>query len=74
METDWCNYHLGIFAVALGVALLPTLSNQAAKGKLKDLVQTLGFSIRLILFVTIPATVGLIVLKRSHHQHVVGTG
>ena len=54
---------LGIFAVALGVALLPTLSNQAAKGNLKDLVQTLGFSIRLILFVTIPATVGLIVLS-----------
>ncbi|MBC8287364.1 MAG: murein biosynthesis integral membrane protein MurJ [Nitrospinae bacterium] len=54
---------LGIFAVALGVALLPTLSGQAAKGNLKELVQTLGFSIRLILFVTIPATVGLIILR-----------
>jgi putative peptidoglycan lipid II flippase len=54
---------LGIFAVALGVALLPTLSSQAAKGNLKELVQTLGFSIRLILFVTIPATVGLIILR-----------
>ena len=54
---------LGIFAVALGVALLPTLSRQAAKGDLKELVQTVGFSIRLILFVTIPATVGLIILR-----------
>ena len=54
---------LGIFAVALGVALLPTLSSQAAKGNLKELVQTLGFSIRLILFITIPATVGLIILR-----------
>jgi putative peptidoglycan lipid II flippase len=54
---------LGIFAVALGVALLPTLSGQAAKGDLKKLVQTLGFSIRLILFITIPATVGLIILR-----------
>ena len=54
---------LGIFAVALGVALLPTLSGQAAKGDLKELVQTIGFSIRLILFVTIPATVGLIILR-----------
>ena len=54
---------LGIFAVALGVALLPTLSGQAAKGNLKELVQTLGFSIRLILFITIPATVGLIILR-----------
>lgn len=54
---------LGVFAVALGIALLPTLSGQAAKGDMKELVQTLGFSIRLILFVTIPATVGLIILR-----------
>jgi putative peptidoglycan lipid II flippase len=54
---------LGIFAVALGVALLPTLSSQAAKNNLKELIQTLGFSIRLILFITIPATVGLIILR-----------
>ncbi|MBT6408515.1 MAG: murein biosynthesis integral membrane protein MurJ [Nitrospina sp.] len=54
---------LGIFAVALGVALLPTLSSQAAKGNLKELVQTVGFSIRLILFITIPATIGLIILR-----------
>ena len=53
---------LGVFAVALGVALLPTLSSQVAKGDLKELVQTVGFSIRLILFITIPATVGLIIL------------
>ena len=54
---------LGIFAVALGVALLPTLSGQAARGELKELVQTLSFSIRLILFITIPATLGLIILR-----------
>ena len=54
---------LGIFAVALGVALLPTLSAQATNGDLKELVRTIGFSIRLILFVTIPATVGLIILR-----------
>ncbi len=54
---------LGVFAVALGVALLPTLSSQAAKGNLKELVQTMSFSIRLILFVTIPATIGLIILR-----------
>ena len=54
---------LGVFAVALAVVLLPTLSDQAAKGDLKELVKTLNFSIRLILFITIPATIGLIVLK-----------
>jgi putative peptidoglycan lipid II flippase len=36
---------------------------KAARGDLKELVQTLSFSIRLILFITIPATVGLIILR-----------
>ncbi len=54
---------LGVFAVALSVVLLPTLSNHAAKGEKKELIQTLNFSIRLILFITIPATIGLIVLN-----------
>lgn len=54
---------LGIFAVALAVVLLPTLSGHAAKGDMKKLVQTVGFSIRLILFITLPATIGLIILR-----------
>lgn len=54
---------LGVFAVALAVVLLPTLSRHAANGELKELVKTLGFSIRLILFITIPATIGLIILR-----------
>jgi putative peptidoglycan lipid II flippase len=54
---------LGVFAVALAVVLLPTLSGHAAKGELKELVQTVSFSIRLILFITIPATIGLIILR-----------
>ena len=45
------------------MVLLPTLSNYAAKGETKELVQTLNFSIRLILFITIPATIGLIILS-----------
>ena len=54
---------LGVFAVALSVVLLPTLSSHAAKDEKKELVQTLNFSIRLILFITIPATIGLIILS-----------
>jgi putative peptidoglycan lipid II flippase len=53
----------GIFAVALGVAILPTLSQQAAKNQMEELKDTVSFGIRLVLFITIPATVGLIVLK-----------
>ena len=54
---------LGVFAVAMAVVLLPTLSRHAAKGELKELVKTLSFSIRIILFITIPATIGLIILR-----------
>ncbi len=54
---------LGVFAVALAVVLLPTLSGHAAKGETKELIKTLSFSIRLILFITIPATIGLIILR-----------
>lgn len=54
---------LGVFGVALGVAILPMLSRQASKKDFPELIKTLAFGIRLILFITIPATVGLIVLR-----------
>ncbi len=54
---------LGIFGVALGVAILPMLAEQAAKKNFAELIDTLSFGIRLILFISVPATVGLIVLR-----------
>ncbi|MCH8157407.1 MAG: murein biosynthesis integral membrane protein MurJ [Nitrospinae bacterium] len=54
---------LGVFGVALGVAILPMLSDQAARKDLPEMIKTLAFGIRLILFITIPATVGLILLR-----------
>ncbi|OGW14175.1 MAG: murein biosynthesis integral membrane protein MurJ [Nitrospinae bacterium RIFCSPLOWO2_12_FULL_47_7] len=54
---------MGIFAVALGVAILPTLSDHASRKEFPELIKTLSFGIRLILFITVPATVGLILLR-----------
>ncbi|CAI2718277.1 murein biosynthesis integral membrane protein MurJ [Nitrospina watsonii] len=54
---------LGVFGVALGIAILPTLTAQAAKEQYTELRGTLNFGIRWILFITIPATVGLAVLS-----------
>ncbi len=54
---------LGVFAVALGAAILPTLSDQAAKNDLDSFTKTVSFGVRLVLFVTIPATCGLIILR-----------
>jgi putative peptidoglycan lipid II flippase len=54
---------LGVFAIAVGTATLPSLSEQAAKGSFEELKKTLSFSLRLILFIAIPATVALIALR-----------
>ena len=54
---------LGGFAVALATAILPLLSRQALSGDRSEFKTTLAFSVRLIAFVTVPATVGLILLR-----------
>jgi putative peptidoglycan lipid II flippase len=54
---------LGGFAVALATAILPLLSRQAMEKSREEFKTTLAFALRLIGFVTVPATVGLIVLR-----------
>ncbi|TFG37553.1 MAG: murein biosynthesis integral membrane protein MurJ, partial [Syntrophobacterales bacterium] len=54
---------LGIFGLAIGTASLPSFSAQVARGDFGELKKTLSFSLRLILFVTVPAMVALIVLR-----------
>ena len=54
---------LGVFAIAVGTATLPSFSDQVALGRIDELKRTIAFSLRLILFITIPATVALIVLR-----------
>lgn len=54
---------LGVFAIAVGTATLPSFSEQVSMGDFENLKKTISFSLRLILFITIPATVALIVLR-----------
>ncbi|MBW2630877.1 MAG: murein biosynthesis integral membrane protein MurJ [Deltaproteobacteria bacterium] len=54
---------LGVFAMAVGTASLPSFSEQVTGGNYEELKDTISFSLRLILFVTIPAMVALIVLR-----------
>jgi putative peptidoglycan lipid II flippase len=51
----------GIFTVSVAQAVLPTMSRQAAEGDLDGLKESLRFGLRLTLFITIPAMVGLMV-------------
>lgn len=57
------EFPLGIFGVAIATAVLPTMSAYAARGETQNLVNTLSFALRLMLFITLPATVGLMVLR-----------
>lgn len=57
------QFPLGLFGVAMGVAILPMLSIATAKNDLGELKDTLSFALRLVFFVTIPASIGLIILR-----------
>jgi putative peptidoglycan lipid II flippase len=57
------QFPLGIFGVALGTAILPTLAAQAARGAMGELRVTLAFGLRMILFIILPAMTGLILLR-----------
>jgi putative peptidoglycan lipid II flippase len=54
---------LGIFAISISTVILPLLSRQAAAARVDKMIETLSFAIRVVGFVTIPAAVGLIILR-----------
>jgi putative peptidoglycan lipid II flippase len=55
---------LGIFSIALSIALLPNLSELTAQHDILGMKRTLIFSFKLVFFVTVPAMVGLLILSR----------
>jgi len=57
------EFPLGIFAIAVGMASLPSLSGLAAQDKMEEFKKTLSFTFRLVSFISVPAMVGLIALK-----------
>jgi putative peptidoglycan lipid II flippase len=57
------EFPLGVFGIALASASLPAMSRQAAEGDTRALASTLNFALRLAVYVAVPATVGLVVLR-----------
>lgn len=55
---------LGLFGMAISTAVFPTLAEQAATDSMDALRRTLAVSLRLILFLTLPASVGLMILGK----------
>ncbi len=57
------QFPLGIFAVALGTAVLPTMSKMAAENRIEDLKLTFIDALSMTLYITIPAALGLAMLS-----------
>jgi putative peptidoglycan lipid II flippase len=55
---------LGIFGVALGTVTLPLISRMAAAGNMADFRAVIARGLRLVLLMTVPATIGLMLLGR----------
>ena len=50
---------LGIFATAIATAIFPSMTTQAAVGDMQEMKKSLSLGVRTVLFVTLPAAVGL---------------
>lgn len=57
------QFPLGIFAISMSVAILPSLARQAADHDMSELNETFAYALKLIFFITLPAMTGLIVLR-----------
>jgi putative peptidoglycan lipid II flippase len=54
---------LGGYAIAVATAILPMMSHQAAAGDHEGMKKTFLFALRIVSFITIPAAVGLVILR-----------
>ena len=68
-SVSWLNYAfrlvqlpIGVFGVALSIAMLPVLAKQAAKKDIFEMKKTMVSSLTMVFALTLPATAGLIVL------------
>lgn len=57
------QFPVGIFGVAMGMAVLPALSEHSVKGEIEKVKEDFSFALRLLFFITIPAMIGLIALN-----------
>jgi putative peptidoglycan lipid II flippase len=65
---------LGVFAQATAIAIFPTMAAQAARGEMRELRDSVSFGIRSILFLTVPASVLMMVLALPIVQLILQSG
>lgn len=57
------QFPLGLFGIATATAVFPTMARQSSQGQYEALRDTFAYAVKLVLFVTLPAMAGLIVLR-----------
>ena len=58
------QFPLGVFGIALSIAILPTLSQNVSKKQFAEMGDSFTFGIKILSFFILPSTVGLIVLSQ----------
>ncbi len=58
------QFPLGVFVFAFATAVLPVMASQVAREKLAEFKKTFSYTIRSVFLITVPAAVGLVVLRR----------
>lgn len=58
------EFPLSLFVVSLGATLLPTLTQQWSAGDRESMTDTINHIIRLVIFISLPAAIGLFVLAQ----------
>ena len=68
------NVPLGVFGIALATAVFPYFTSYAGRGDHAGLVKTLVKGLRLVAFIGVPATVGLMIISRPIVEFILGGG
>lgn len=54
---------VGVFAIAVAVAVFPTLAQHSARKEMTEFKRTMSLGVRTVVFISLPAAVGLAVLR-----------
>jgi putative peptidoglycan lipid II flippase len=57
------QFPIGIFGVAMSMAVLPTLSEHAVRGDIEHLREDFSFALRMLFFISVPSMAALIALR-----------
>jgi len=54
---------LGVFIISISTVILPSMARQLSAGRQGEALETLAFAVRMVVFISLPAAVGLILLR-----------